>query len=94
MRTITLATRPRRKDQVLKQEAAGTVVLLSLEGGQFYSLEESGGRIWELCDGHRTAAEIAAVIASEYEAPLETIQRDTLELLTDLADEDLVVENP
>lgn len=93
MKAVSLATRPQRKERILKQEAAGTVVLLNVDGGQYYALDEVGGRIWDLCDGSRTVAEIVAVLSGEYEAPTETIERDLRELLTDLANEKLVGEN-
>mgnify|MGYP001019751219 CR=1 FL=1 len=93
MKRIELDYRPRRDERVLQQEAAGTLVLLCLESGQYYSLDEIGGRIWALCDGGHTAAEIAARLVEEYEAPAETIQDDVLALLTDLANENLVGEH-
>lgn len=94
MKNINLLDRPRRCEQILEQAAAGTVVLLCLEGGQYYALDEIGGRVWSLCDGGLSVAGIAARIADEYEAPVETIQQDVLALLTDLAHENLVVANP
>ncbi|MGO9202504.1 MAG: PqqD family protein [Limisphaerales bacterium] len=90
MKSVPLATRPRRKERVLKQEAAGTAVLLDVDSGQYYAVNEVGGRVWDLCDGSRTLSEIAAIIGGEYDAPPETIERDVGELLTDLANEDLV----
>ena len=89
---ITATTRFRRENHVLKQEAGGTVVLLRVDDGQYYSLNEVGGRCWDLCDGERTVSEIAAVIGHEFDAPVATIDRDLFELLTDLAHEKLVVE--
>jgi pyrroloquinoline quinone biosynthesis protein D len=90
MKTIALSSRPRRNQRILQQEAAGTLVLLSLDEGQYYSLDEIGGRVWALCDGARGAADIAAVLAQEYDAPPATIQQDVLELLAELVKENLV----
>ena len=93
MNSISLITRPRRKERILKQAAGGTVVLLDLDTGRYHALDGVGGRIWTLCDGSRTVSEIAAVIGDEYDAPPETIERDLHELLTSLANENLVDEN-
>lgn len=93
MKTVSLTTRPQRKEAILKQEAAGTVVLLDVDGGQYYALDEVGGRVWALCDGRRTVSEIVALVSQEYDAPAQTIARDLVELLTDLANENLVGEN-
>lgn len=90
MPAFSPCTRPRRGERILAQATAGMTVLLSLDGGQYYSLENVGSRIWELSDGSRTVADIAQVLASEYAQPPATIEADVLELLNDLAHEHLV----
>jgi hypothetical protein len=89
-RTIGPASQLKHKEGILKQAAAGTCVLLRLEDGEYYSLNELGSRVWELCDGTRRVADTVAILAQEYDAPAEAIQSDVLELLTELADEKLV----
>ncbi|MEI6393779.1 MAG: PqqD family protein [Verrucomicrobiota bacterium] len=86
-------TRLQRRQNILKQEAAGTVVLLNMDDGRYFALDGVGGRVWDLCDGSRTLSEIAAILAEEYEAPAETIERDLAELINDLTNEELVGEN-
>jgi hypothetical protein len=81
-----------RREQVVFQQVQGKQVLLNLADGQYYALDEVGSRIWALCDGSRSIAEVISVIAEEFDAPLETIRVDTLELLDDLLDAELVVE--
>ena len=51
-----LEGRVRRQDGVLAQEAHGQTVLLRLEDGGYYALDEVGAMIWELCDGGREHA--------------------------------------
>lgn len=72
------------------QEAAGTVVLLNLDGGQYYALDSTAGRAWELCDGCREMSEIVRIMGHEYDAPAGTIEHDLIELFTELANENLV----
>ncbi len=88
-----LKNRPKRKEKVLKQETPESVVLLNLDDGQYYALNEVGGRIWDLCDGSRSILEIVAVLCQEYDAPAETIEADVLEILEDLESAGLVVAN-
>lgn len=83
-------SRPRRREDVLAQAAGDTVILLTPDSGEYFTLNEVGGRIWELADGSRSVAEIAAVLVDEYEAPLEEIQQDVLDVLVELAEERLV----
>jgi pyrroloquinoline quinone biosynthesis protein D len=92
--TLTAGVRmerlPRRTDRVLAQRTAETIVLLDLDGGEYFTLNDVGGRVWELCDGSHTVSEIVEILAAEYEAPPHEIQGDVEELLTELADEKLV----
>lgn len=88
---IVRESHPRRREGVLKQRASGTVILLDLDEGQYFALNEVGGRVWELCDGTRSVSEVASLLSLEYEVSPETLLADLVELLTDLADEKLVV---
>ncbi len=75
MKNMPLAC-PQRNERILKQEAAGTTVLLDIDGGQYYSLDGAGGRVWELCDGSHTVSDIVAILGREYDAPLTTLEQD------------------
>ena len=85
-------SRPRRRDDVLAQAAGDTVILLTPDSGEYFTLNEVGGRIWELSDGSRTVTEIVALLAEEYEAPPDEIQTDALDVLSQLAQERLVTD--
>jgi hypothetical protein len=84
-------SRLRRRDRVLAQRAAGQVVLLDLDGGQYYALDEVSGRIWDLCDGSRDVSALVSEICRDYDAPAETVAEDVLAFLGDMVEEKLVV---
>jgi hypothetical protein len=88
---IDARSRPRRRERVLTQTAAGTLVLLDLDGGQYYSLDEVSARVWELCDGEHGVKGIVEEIGTEYDAPVETIYEDVLAFLEEMLDEKLLV---
>jgi hypothetical protein len=81
----------RHTDGVLRQEVAGSVVLLNMDNGRYYSLNDVGARAFELCDGGRTISEIAAIIAGEYDAPEVAVRTDVLNLFRELRNESLLV---
>lgn len=85
-------SRPQRRSDVLAQAAGDTVVLLTPDSGEYFTLNEVGARIWELADGSRSVAEIASALAEEYDAPLEDIRTDALEVLAELAEEQLITD--
>jgi hypothetical protein len=81
----------RRQQGVLAQEARGQTVLLRLEDGGYYALDEVGARIWELCDGERAVGEIVGVLCGEFDAPEAIVRADVLEFIGDLRRERLLV---
>jgi len=75
---------------VLTQEVSGTLVLLRPDDGQYYALDEVGSRVWSLCTGTRSVAELVDTICQEFDAPAERVTADVMGLLRELADERLV----
>jgi coenzyme PQQ biosynthesis protein PqqD len=88
---VSLGERLRRHDGILAQEAQGQTVLLRLEDGGYYALNEVGAMIWELCDGEHAVAEIVAAMCAEFDAPEETVRADVIEFIADLRREQLLV---
>jgi hypothetical protein len=89
---MTLLSCPQRKEQVIAQKASNDFLLFNMHDGNYYSLNEVGGRIWELCDGHHTVGQIVDILTGEYEAPAETLTKDALELLEELRSSKLIAE--
>lgn len=83
--------RPKRREGVAAQVAEGEAVLLDIENGGYFSLNSVGSRIWELCDGTRTAAEIVSVICDEFDVAADVATADTGEILGELERERLIV---
>ena len=69
----------------------GEMVLLDIEQGQFYGLDEIGSRIWEGIVAQKTIGEIVAVLMKEYDVEPECLQQDVLVLIDSLAQKHLVV---
>lgn len=69
-------------------EARQSWVLLGPE--RVLLLDEIGADILQRVDGERTVADIAALLAAEYDAPADEIGADIAAFLQDLADKRLV----
>ncbi len=82
-----------RRDRVMVQQVEGSSVLLDIDSGEYFALNEVGGRVWELCDGSRSAASIAQALSAEFDVDATTALRDASELLAGLAGAGLVVES-
>jgi len=84
--------RPRRQKQIIVQKGSQAVLLFNMDDGSYYALNEVGNRIWELCDGTHGMSEMVGMLAKEYDAPVEVIETDILEVLDELRSKNLIVE--
>jgi hypothetical protein len=82
--------RPRRPSHVASQRTDGSLVLLDLESGRYYTLEGSGPEVWELCDGEHELRSIVAAVSATHRVDPQIVRADVLELLDHLAAEGLV----
>jgi Coenzyme PQQ synthesis protein D (PqqD) len=87
---MELHERPRRVEDVVWRRGEEGVVVLNPNDGQYFSLDDVGGRIWDLSDGSRSVSEIADLLSAEYDASAAEIGSDALELLAELGREGLV----
>ena len=87
-------SRPLRRDRVLVQRAADEWILLDVESGQYYALDEVSGRVWDLCDGSHSVSAMVDALCREYDAPAESVEEDVLAFLGEMADERLVIHEP
>lgn len=88
---VNLEARPYPRERLIVQWAKDDFLLLDVHAGTYFALDAVGGRIWELCDGQRTVAEIVAGILAEFDAPTHVVQADVLRLLGELHAEELLV---
>ena len=77
--------------EAVYQTVGEEAVLINLNTGAYYSLNDTGTVFWELLDGRRTVAECARRIAADYEVEAEVVEADLLELATDLQNEGLII---
>jgi hypothetical protein len=66
-------------------------ILLHLDTKRYYSLNETGRRIWELASQGRTSTEIARTLTHEYAVDWDVARDRTDALLGELATEQLLV---
>jgi hypothetical protein len=72
----------------------GEAIIIDLETGVYFSLNNVGGRIWSLITSGLPASEIADVLAKEYISEDHQIQRDLNQLVDQLLAEGLIEPSP
>jgi hypothetical protein len=77
------------------QTVAGEAILIDLNTGSYYSLNETGTWLWEHLDGKRTIGELATELAVACAIPdqVELVRDDLIELVAKLAQEKLVLQS-
>ena len=76
------------KDTILQRDPGqeftyidGEVVMLSLKQGEYYGLDATGTRIWELLENPLTFSELIDKLMEEFEVSREECESDTREYL-------------
>lgn len=68
----------------------GEKVMMNLEKGQYFMMNEVGSRIWELVEGNTPIVNIIEALTNEYEVDEETCEKTVMEFLGRLKDADLI----
>lgn len=76
--------------QVMARTMGDETVILDLASGTYFGLDPVGTRMWELMGEGKTLAEICEQMLEEYEVSRDDLERDTLRLTQELADQGLV----
>jgi hypothetical protein len=71
-------------------DVAGETVLMSLERSRCYGLGGIGSEIWSKLASPVKVADLIDEFSGRYEAPPGVIERDVLQMLSQLADEGLI----
>ena len=77
-------------DKVLTTPIGESLMLLDLNEGVYFELEEVGARMWQLLSEHKTPAEVAHQVSIEYGVSEPGVCDDLGELLNELSTSGLV----
>ena len=78
-------------ENVLFNEVAGEAVLLNLDSGRYFALNEVGARLWQLLAEHRRLAPVLEQMLTEYEVTAEQLRADVEPLIEELLAQGLLV---
>jgi len=84
--------KPQRNPAATHQGVGDEAIIINLETGAYYSLNDTGAMFWELLDGQRTIAACARLVAEKYEVDdVAMVEADLLELATEFQAEGLII---
>lgn len=79
-----------RSPAVLVAEVDGEIVMMSIEKGRYYGLDDIGSDIWKRIEPPCSFAALVEALAAEYDADQATIKADVTAMLTQMAEQDVV----
>jgi hypothetical protein len=78
-------------DDVVVRELDGEAVILNLASGVYFGLDPVGTRMWQLIQQVRSLRDVLAIMKDEYDASVDTLERDIVHLASELIQNGLVV---
>lgn len=82
--------RPKHHPRTASRVFSGEAVIISPAENVVRMLNPVGSRIWELADGTRTAEEIAAVLAQEFDVDLPQARSSVATFVDELVGKELL----
>jgi hypothetical protein len=79
-----------RSPSVLTAEVDGEVVMMSIQQGQYFGLDDIGSDIWKRIEPPCSFAALIDGLAADYDADRATILADVHSLLLRMAEQDVV----
>ena len=83
--------KPQRHPEATHQTVGEEAIIINLNTGTYYSLNDTGTMFWDLIDGQRTITDCARAIAAEYQVEIELVETDLLELAGEFQAEGLII---
>jgi hypothetical protein len=87
-------TRLRIHPSALTRELEAESVILHLDSGAYYGLNQVGTRVWQLLSEHGDVDLVKAAILSEYDVDPAQLTSDLHDLVAALLDKHLLTEEP
>jgi Coenzyme PQQ synthesis protein D (PqqD) len=87
---IADATMISRSPSVLAAEVSGEIVMMSIERGHYFGLDDIGSDIWKRIEPPCSFATLIDGLAADYEADRAAIAADVQALLGRMAEQDVV----
>jgi hypothetical protein len=87
---VTISSRVAVSDATVFRELDGEAVLLNLDTGIYFGLNEVATRMWRLMEQHGQLDAVRDAIVGEFDVTATTAERDLVTLVTALQEKGLV----
>lgn len=87
---ITLNTKVRQSGMLDTSEIDGEKVMMDLENGAYFMLNDVATRIWNITEEIKSVGEITETLLREYEIDKVTCEEQVINFITHLANRELI----
>ncbi len=88
---LTLSSTVRRNENIVDAVIDGETVMMSIENGQYYGLDNIASRIWQLAEKPIRIDDICQALQKEYSVNKAQCESDVITFMNDLSKSDVVV---
>lgn len=88
-----LDRRVRAAPRVVSREVEAETVLLDLDSGRYFDLDDTGTRLWRRLAPGARLGDVVDELAAEYDAPRERLAADLVAFVAELERQKLVVDD-
>ncbi len=88
---LDLKAVPRLAEATIHRKLEDETMILNIDDGHYYVLNETASTIWDLCDGKRTLGDIISALCSHYNVTTEAAQASVARPMNDLVQVHLIV---
>jgi hypothetical protein len=74
----------------VSSELDGEEIILDLEDGTYYGLNEVGADVWALLDAPRRVTDICGELEEDYDVERDVLETDVLDLLSEMHERGLI----
>lgn len=89
-KTIGIDSLVRRAEYIDAADLNGEKVMMNLDKGRYFALNEVGSRIWDMMDRPLTVRDIVDAMTREYEIDEQSCAKEVLAFLGKMYDEELI----
>ena len=87
---ITTDTAISQIEEIVASDIDGETVMMSIENGEYYGLDDIGSRIWKLIEKPVKVSDLIDTLLERFDVDRETCEKDVLKFLNELNEDKIL----
>ena len=91
MRELTRESVISQVEEIVASDIDGETVMMSIESGKYYGLDDIGSRIWEFIEKPIKVSDLIDTLLERFDVDRETCEKDVLKFLNELNEDKILI---